>query len=100
MRLGILVNTDRHLAAVTGLTRAALAKGHEVVIFTMDDGAKLFGNPAYAALCTLQGITMSFCDFSTKTLGIDTGGLPDEIVCGSQYNNASMVHEADKVIVL
>jgi hypothetical protein len=43
---------------------------------------------------------MSFCDLSTKTLGIDKGTLPDEIVCGSQYDNASMVHDADKVIVL
>jgi len=100
MKLGILVNTDRHLTAVTGLTRAALAKGHEVVIFTMDDGTKLFGNSAYAALCTLEGVTMSFCDLSTKTLGVDAKGLPEEIVCGSQYNNASMVHDADKVIVL
>jgi predicted peroxiredoxin len=100
MKLGILVNTDRHLDAVTGLAGAALAKGHEVIIFTMDEGTRLFKDPAYTALCSLQGVTMSFCDLSTKTLGIDKGALPDEIVCGSQYDNASMVHDADKVIVL
>ena len=41
MKLGILVNTDKHLAAVTGITRAAIDKGHEVTIFAMDDGTRL-----------------------------------------------------------
>ena len=39
MKLGILVNTDRHLKVeIAGLTHAALAKGHEVAIFAMDEG--------------------------------------------------------------
>jgi hypothetical protein len=29
-----------------------------------------------------------------------TEGLPSEIVCGSQYNNAVMNHNADRVIIL
>lgn len=100
MKLGILVNTDKHVEAVIGITRAALTKGHEVTIFTMDEGTKLLENPSYSGLCKLKGVNMSFCDYSAKTVGAKTEGIPDEIVCGSQYNNAEMNHNSDKVIVL
>lgn len=100
MKLGILVNTDRHPGAVAGIARAAAAMGHEVIIFTMDEGTKLFGDPAYAGLCEVEGIRMSFCSHNAEKLGVGTEGLPGAIVCGSQYDNASMNHEADKVIVL
>jgi len=100
MKLGIFVNTDRHLADVVGLVKAALAKGHEVILFNMDDGTKLLHTPEFAELCKTKGVTMSFCDHSAKHLGVTSEGLAKEIVCGSQYNNAVMHHEADRVIVL
>ena len=100
MKLGIFVNTDRHLEHVVGLVKAALAKGHEVIMFNMDDGTKLLGTPEFAALCKTKGVTMSFCDHSAKGLKVATEGLPAEIVCGSQFNNAGMNHNADRVIIL
>jgi len=100
MKLGIFVNTNRHLAHVVGIVKAALAKGHEVVMFNMDDGTKLLGTPEFAALCKTKGVTLSFCDHSAKGLNVTTEGLPAEIVCGSQYNNAVMNHDVDRLIVL
>ena len=100
MKLGIFVNTNRHLEHVVGLVKAALLKGHEVIMFNMDDGTKLLGTPEFGELCKTKGVTMSFCDHSAKGLNVTTEGLPPEIVCGSQYNNAVMNHNADKVIIL
>ncbi len=100
MKLGIFVNTNRHLEHVVGMVRAALAKGHEVVIFNMDDGTKLLGTPEFSELCRTKGVTLSFCDHSAKGLKVTTEGLPPEIVCGSQYNNAVLNHTADRVIIL
>lgn len=100
MKLGIFVNTNRHLEHIVGIVKAALAKGHEVVIFNMDDGTKLLGNPAFKELCKIKGVTMSFCDHSAKGLNVSTEGLPAEIICGSQYNNANMMHDVDRAIVL
>ena len=100
MKLGIFVNTDKNLEAVQGITMAALAKGHTVTLFNMDDGTKVVHTPVFAALCKTPGVSMSFCDHSAKHMGVTSEGLPKEIVCGSQYNNAVMMHEADKVIVL
>jgi predicted peroxiredoxin len=100
MKLGILVNTDKHFEDVIGLTKAAISKGHEVIIFTMDDGCMFLGNPGYAELCKLQGVHMSFCDHNARELEIKTEEISDELVCGSQYENAVMAHNSDKLIVL
>ncbi len=100
MKLGILVNTDRHAEDVVGLTKAAVSKGHEVIIFMMDTGVKLLGVPSVTDLCSLSKVHMSFCDHSTGRLEVSKEGISDKIVCGSQFDNASMNHEADRVIVL
>lgn len=100
MKLGIFVNTNRHLDHVVGLVKAALSKGHEVIMFNMDEGTKLLGTPEFAELCKMKGVALSFCDHSAKGLNVTSEGLPPEIVCGSQYNNAVMNHNADRVIIL
>ena len=100
MKLGILVNTDRHLRDIVGLTTAAVAGGHEVALFAMDAGTRLLGDPSYTELCRLPGVAMSVCEHSARGHGVETAGLPKEIVCGSQYHNAVMVNSADRVIVL
>lgn len=100
MKLGILVNTDKHANDLIGLTKAALSKGHEVIVFFMDTGVKLLANSKVKGLCENSGISMSFCDYTTQKNGISKEGICDKIVCGSQYDNATMNHVADRVIVL
>jgi predicted peroxiredoxin len=100
MKLGILVTTDRHQDDVIGLAKAAAAKGHEVVIFNMDTGTKVLGNEDFRQLCKTAGISMSFCDHSAGLENVSKEGIPEEIVCGSQFNNANMMHDADTVINL
>lgn len=100
MKLGILVNTDKNLDHILGITRSAISKGHTVSIFNMDDGTKLLGNPAFTSLCQTKGVTMAFCDHSAKHMKVSTESIPGDITCGSQFDNANMNHDADKVIVL
>lgn len=99
-RLGILVNTDRHLKHVLGLTQAASAKGHEVVIFVMDEGTRLVGDPALLGLAELPGVTLSLCEHSAKRHGVKTEALPEAVICGTQLNNAMMHRQAERVVVL
>ena len=99
-RLGILVNTDRRLRHVLGFTRAASARGHDVIIFLMDEGTRLLRNAGLLGLTELSGVTLSLCDHSAKRYGVDIEGLPAAVVCGSQLNNAMMNHQAERVIVL
>lgn len=98
MKLGILVNTDRNSEVVIGITRAAMQKGHDVSIFVMDEGTRLLKE--LSGLCESAGLSISYCDHSSKELGVTKDGIHGGIVCGSQYNNASMAHNSDKVIVL
>ncbi|MDA8089461.1 MAG: DsrE family protein [Nitrospiraceae bacterium] len=100
MKLGILITTDRHLDHVSGLTRSAVAKGHEVIIFSMDSGTRFLEDPAFADLCNIKGVRVCFCDHSAQHQNIKKDRLPEGIVCGSQYNNALMMHASDKVIRL
>lgn len=100
MKIGIIVNTDRHLDEVTGIARAAVTKGHGVDIFVMDEGVRLLCEPAFYGLCEVDGIHLSYCDHSTDQLRCKPKDLPGQIVCGSQYDNALMGHTADRMIVL
>jgi predicted peroxiredoxin len=100
MKLGILVNTDRHAEDLRGLTEAAVSKGHEVSIFMMDAGVKLLEDPSVTGLCRNSGVLMSYCDYSTTRIAVSRDGCPENIVCGSQYDNVTMQHESDRVIVL
>ena len=100
MKLGILVNTAQNLPRIIGISRAGIARGHEIIIFVMDEGTLLLNEPEFKQLSGLAGVQVSFCDHSAKELGVDTGGLPEHIIAGSQYNNASMNHQAGKVLVL
>jgi hypothetical protein len=43
---------------------------------------------------------MSYCDHDATHMGVKKEMIPAEIACGSQFNNALMVNDADRVIVL
>ncbi len=100
MKLGILVNTDRHEVDLIGLTRAALSKGYKIIVFFMDEGVRLLASPLVTGLCEDPKVNMSYCDYTTQKNGISKRDICEKIICGSQYNNAMMNQEADRVIVL
>ena len=99
-KLGILVNSARHLDDVVGLTEAAIAKGGEVIIFAMDEGTRLLGERRFVSLASTAGVSVSVCEHSAKAHGVSIESLAPQIRCGSQLNNAMMVHAADRVVVL
>ena len=100
MKLRILVNTNKHLEDIIGLTEAASSRVHEVVIFAMDEGARLLTEPLFTGLSAKQNVSMGFCDHSALQLGVNKEGLTEDIAVGSQYDNAIMHNESDRVIVL
>ncbi len=100
MKLGILVNTDKHADDIIGITKAAASRNHEVSVFMMDTGVKLLGNASIRDLCNIPNVKISYCDHSAGKLDVSKEGMPDSIVCGSQFDNANMNNEVDRVIVL
>ena len=100
MRLGILMNTDKHLEQVLGIARAALTKRHDVSVFIMDAGTHLVADQALAELAQLPGIEVSLCTHSAEAHGVTLDGVSQHITRGSQLQNAMMNHKADRVILL
>lgn len=100
MTLGILVNSDKHPEKLAGVVKAALKKGHKVIIFFMDDGCRLMLDGRATPLRENENIIMSLCDLNRKNIGIRDEEVPCDITCGSQYDNALMHKMADKMIVL
>jgi len=100
MKLGILINTDRHLEDILGITKAAITCNHETNIFIMDEGTRLLENELFTALAKLPAVSITLCEHSAKSYGIDTDNFSKDINCASQFNNAMMNHNADKVIIL
>jgi predicted peroxiredoxin len=100
VKLGILVNTDRHLEHIVGITQAASQKDHEITIFSMDEGTHLLHNPRFTDLSGLDGVRMSLCRHSAEEHNIELDDIPEDMSRGSQFDNAVMNHEADRIIVL
>jgi sulfur relay (sulfurtransferase) complex TusBCD TusD component (DsrE family) len=91
--LGILVNSDKYGDEITGIVRAAKAAGHEVKIFMMDDGVLLADELCGAVAGEAE---IAYCDHSAEPRGVkDVEGATS----GSQYQNAVMMHDSDKVVV-
>jgi len=99
MTLGILINSNSAYTHASGIAEEAIKRGHRVKIFCMDEGTGFLCTEICKELNN-AGVEIAYCDYSKQCLGIEVPDLPDAIVCGSQYDNAKMVHEADKVIVL
>ncbi len=100
MNLGILVNADKNLPDIVGISKAAISKGHKITIFAMDTGTRLLEKSSFTELSDIEGVAMSFCDHSARDLGVKTDGISEKIKGGSQVNNAIMNQGSDKVIVL
>ncbi len=97
MTLGILVTNSKYRDDIAGLTESAIKRGHKVILFFMDDGCHLVTDKDIISLKGRSGVTMSLCDYNRKKMGLKD--IPDGIICGSQYDNAVMNRESDKVIV-
>lgn len=100
MKLGILVNSDKHCEDVVGITRAALSAGHAVTIFVMDEGTRLLEETSFVRLSELENLRMTYCNYNAEGLGISKKLIPNDIISGSQYDNSIMIHESDRIIVL
>ncbi|MBF0318530.1 MAG: DsrE family protein [Nitrospirae bacterium] len=100
MTIGLLITRDGYKDDIIGLTKAAVKKGLEVILFMMDDGTRHSQDKDIVALMSLTGVTMSLCDHSAKLRKITTDMIPAGCAAGSQYQNSVMNQDADKVILI
>lgn len=100
MRLGIHVNTGRHMKELVSISRSAVKKGHEVSVFITGEGVGLLLQKDIDELAGIDGVDVVFCDFNAMQMDIPRESLPDALRAGSQLDNAIMVRDTDRVITL
>lgn len=101
MRIAILLTTTRNFHHLPGLVEAALGRGHTLSVFAMDKAVHILEDPKLRALLSRQGVEFSFCSLNASAEGIDSSIVSDPHAgAGSQYNNALMMRDADRVINL
>lgn len=100
VKLGIMATRDSFKKQLIGIVRAASLRGHEVIVFLTDDGVSLCTDSEFQQLISLPGVSMSLCDHSAKLRAVSESSVPAGITAGSQYQNAVMNQDADKVIVI
>ncbi|MBI4686357.1 MAG: DsrE family protein [Nitrospirae bacterium] len=99
MRLGILITSTTYAEKILEITKAAVKRGHAVVIFMTDDGIYLVTNNEIANLRHLGNVEMSLCNYSATGRHLDEKEIPEGVINGTQYQNSIMHNECDKVLI-
>lgn len=107
MRLGILLATSperQDVSTVVKLAQAALAQGHEVSLYVMDDGVYALRdhpkNPWATEFKTLlgQGAKVALCALNCSSRGLAKEEVVPGVLWGSQYDHAAIVNESDRYL--
>ena len=96
-KLGIMVTQYANLEHIIGVTKAARAAGHPVQIFMTDEGVKFSRDPKFLELLNVDGVEISVCDHSCERVGLHD--KTEGISYGSQYNNAGMLHDNERILI-
>ncbi|NIT76801.1 MAG: hypothetical protein GWO44_07765 [Thermoplasmata archaeon] len=103
MRLGVVVTSEGYKESAGRLLRAAIGRGWEWQCFLTDRGVLLLGDPDFVELTGRGRGSLSLCELSLERYGgdaLDPESLPDRVVVGGQMQDAQLVRESDRVIVL
>ncbi len=95
--LGIMVTKYQDLDHIAGVVKAARKAQHPVQIFLTDEGVRFTRDPKFLELLKIDGVDCSVCDHSCERIGIHE--KTEGISYGSQYNNAGMLHDSERVLV-
>lgn len=98
MQLGIVATRLQAEPHVLGLAAAACARGWACRCFLTDRGVLLLNSPQFLALARAGHVRVDVCEHSWEQYG--TAAPPAGIAMGSQYQNAELAHQCDRVIVL
>ncbi|MBI3328906.1 MAG: DsrE family protein [Nitrospinae bacterium] len=97
-KLGVLLTTSpesENTHTVIKLAEAAIARGSEVDIFIMCDGVHNAFDTRFEGLVA-QGVRIVLCSHNLSER--QRPKIEGAIVCGSQYDHAQLVHNADRYL--
>ncbi|MBX3716174.1 MAG: hypothetical protein KF738_09265 [Burkholderiales bacterium] len=98
MRLGIVASHDSAGPQLEGLAAAAAARGWACRCFLTDSAVRLAASPRLGELARAGAIRLDVCEHSWSHFG--GGPAPDGANMGTQFQNAELARECDRLLVL
>lgn len=98
MKLGLVASDESAGAHLLGLVRAAVARGWSCRCFLTDSGVRLLADPALLALSRSGALQLDACEHAWSALAL--GPAPQGLKLRSQFQNAELARDCDRVIVL
>lgn len=103
MRFGLVVTNERNSDAARMLLEAALERGWECRCFLTDRGALLLADPAFTTSPAFARTNLAVCELSIERFedhGLHASGIDSHVIIGGQYQDAELVRNSDRVLVL
>ncbi len=103
MRFGLVVTNERNADTARELLEAAQERGWECRCFLTDRGALLLNDQAFMASPAFAKTNIAVCELSVERYedhGLHARGIDAHVVIGGQYQDAELVRNSDRVLVL
>lgn len=103
MRLGIVVTDQQFADQAMDLLRGADGRGWELRCFLTDSGVRMLGREDFRTFLGASEAHVSLCELSVDRYpdaDPHAGGLDERVIVGGQYQDAELVKNTDRVIVL
>jgi len=98
MHLGIVASHESAGPHLVGLAAAAIARGWTCRVFLTDSAVKLATSTSLRDLAQAGSVRLDVCEHSWQHFG--GAGAPEGATLGSQFQNAELVRECDRVVVI
>lgn len=98
MLVGIVASSEGSGPQLEGLASAAAARGWPCRCFLTDSAVKLASSGRLLELARSGALRVDVCEHSWQQFG--AGPIPAGANAGSQFQNAELVRECDRVVVL
>ena len=97
MKLGLVASDERAGPHLLGLARAAVAQGWPCRCFLTDSGVRLLRDASLLAMMRDGSVGVDVCEHAWSALGL--GSAPEGVKLRSQFQNAELARDCDRVIV-
>ena len=99
MKLGLVATDEAHAAQLLGLARAAAARGWPCRCFLTHTGVRLLTSAPLLELMRGGALRLDVCEHAWHLYG-GRDAAPADVKLRSQFQNAELARDCDRVVVL
>jgi len=103
MRLGLVITDNMYAAAARSLLEAAQLRNWECRCFLTDRGVLLLTEPKFMQSPGVVAGIVAVCELSIERYedyGLHVKQIDAQVIVGGQYQNAELVKNSDRVVVI